>query len=73
MELTVSPVTILCRDGCKRPILDMHLSHGFLQLKGVKVLMCGLYSGVGKLQGLNVLMGGLYSGTGRLKDITSVT
>ena len=48
MELTVSPITLLFSDGCKRPTLDQHLSHGFLQLQGVKVLMSGLYSGVGE-------------------------
>ena len=48
MELTISPVTFLFADGCKRPTRDMHLSHGFMQLQGVQVAMCGLYSGVGE-------------------------
>ena len=48
MELTISPITFLFSDSFKRPTLDMHLAHGFMQLQGVQVLMCGLYSGVGK-------------------------
>ncbi|XP_063677294.1 bridge-like lipid transfer protein family member 1 isoform X2 [Bolinopsis microptera] len=47
MELTISPITFLFSDSFKRSTLDMHLAHGFLQLQGVSVLMCGLYSGVG--------------------------
>ena len=48
MELTISPITFLFSDSFKRPTLDMHLAHGFLQLQGINVLMCGLYSGVGQ-------------------------
>ncbi|KAL5264461.1 hypothetical protein ACHWQZ_G005527 [Mnemiopsis leidyi] len=47
MELTISPITFLFSDSFKRPTLDMHLAHGFLQLQGINVIMCGLYSGVG--------------------------
>ena len=56
MEVTVSPINFLLADECKRPTRDLYLNHGFLQLKGVKVTMCGLYSGVGKC--------GLYSDIG---------